>query len=79
VTAPRLRESRLQAGLLLAALLLIGVEHYPHAIWKGPGLLPELLRSSKFFGPLALWVLAGRVLLRRPEEPSQGRDWSSPA
>lgn len=79
VTDPRLRESRLQAGLLLAALLLIGVEHYPHAIWKGPGLLPELLRSSKFFGPLALWVLAGRVLLRRPEEPSQGRDWSSPA
>ncbi|MEK6710927.1 MAG: glycosyltransferase family 87 protein, partial [Nitrospinota bacterium] len=46
MTDPALREGRLQAALFLGALLLVGVEHYPHALWKGPGVLPELLRSS---------------------------------
>ena len=65
MTDPALREGRLQAGLFLAALLLIGVEHYPHSLWKGPDFWPELIRSSKFFGPLVFWILAGRALLRQ--------------
>lgn len=79
VTEPRLRGGRLQIALFLAALLLVGVEHYPHAIWKGPGLAAELLRSSKFAGPLVLWVLAAKALLRPLEEQPQGRDGSSPS
>jgi len=66
------RAGRGEAGLFLLALLLSGVEHYPHSLWTGPGLLPDLLRSSKLLGPAVLWALSFRALIGFPAAPGRG-------